>query len=180
MSVVSVVLVVVFLLDDNRNNLYNVVCCLRCFGCRVFIRRQLKQLVQQRMLSPLCWLSCYNFRTTTGTTYTTKNVVLVVLVVVYYFRTTTQTTYTTKNVVLVVFVVVLYFLDDNSNNLYNKECCSRCLGCRLYFWGRQLKQPIQQRMLFLLFWLSCYNFRTTTGTTCTTKNVVLVVLVVVL
>ena len=57
--VVSVVLVVVFLLDDNRNNLYNVVCCLRCFGCRVFIRRQQEQLIQHCLLSPLSWLSCF-------------------------------------------------------------------------------------------------------------------------
>ena len=71
-------------------------------------------------------------------------------------------------------------LDDNSNNLYNKECCSCCFGCRLYFWGRQLEQPVQPRMLSPLFWLSSLFLRTTTETTCTTKNVVLVVLVVVL
>ena len=108
------------------------------------------------MLFSLFWLSCYIFRTTTGTTYTTKKVVLVVL------------------------VVVLYFKDDNGNNLYNQESCPRCFGCRAIFWGRQLEQLIQQSMLSPLCWLSCYILRTTTGTTYTTKKVVLVVLVVVL
>ena len=179
------------------------------------------------MLSPLFWLSCYIFRTTTGTTYTTKYVVSVVLVVVLYFRTTTGTTCTTSKVVPVVLVVV-YILDDNLNNLYNKVCGLRCSGCRIIFLGRQLEQLIQQSMWSPLFWLSCifqndngnnlynkqsclrcsgcriifsgrqqeqliqqsmlsplfwlsyYIFRTTTGTTCTTKNVVSVVLVVVL
>ena len=107
------------------------------------------------MLSPLFWLSCI-LRTTTGTTCTTKYVVPVVL------------------------VVVLYFKDDNWNNLYNKESCPRCVGCRVIFWGRQLEQLIQPRKLFSLFWLSCYILRMTTGTTYTTKKVVLVVLVVVL
>ena len=54
-KVVPVVLVVVlYFLDDNSNNLYNQECCSCCFGCRViFLGRQLEQLVQQRMLSPL-------------------------------------------------------------------------------------------------------------------------------
>ena len=145
-----------------RKQLYNKQSCLRCFGCRViFLGRQREQLVQPRKLSPLFWLSCYIFRTTTGTTYTTKKVVSVVLVVVYIFgrqqeqliqqsmwsplfwlscyifRTTTGTTYTTSKVVLVVLVVVLYFLDDNGNNLYNKESCSCCFGCRVIYLRRQ-------------------------------------------
>ena len=108
------------------------------------------------MLSPLFWLSCYILRTTTGTTYTTKKVVPVVLVVVFILG------------------------DDNSNNLYNQESCPRCSGCRVISLRRQLEQLIQPRKLFSLFWLSCYIFKTTTGTTCTTSKVVPVVLVVVL
>ena len=69
--------------------------------------RQLEQLVQQRMLSPLFWLSWYIFWTTTQTTCTTKNVVLVVLVVVLYFWTTTGTTCTISKVVPVVLDVVV-------------------------------------------------------------------------
>ena len=57
-------------------------------------------------------------------------------------------------VVLVVLVVVLYFKDDNSNNLYNKESCSCCFGCRAFI-------------------------RPPTGTTSTTLSLVSVVLVVV-
>ena len=128
----------------------------------------------------LFWLSSLFLGTTTQTTYTTKNVVLVVLVVVFIFgrqlkqlvqqrklfslswlscyilRTTTGTTCTTKKVVLVVLVVVLYFKDDNSNNLYNKECCSCCFGCRVIFFGRQLEQLVQPSKLSPLFWLSCF------------------------
>ena len=122
--------------------------------CMIY-RQQPKQPIQQAKLSPLYRLSCYIFRTTTGTTCTTKKVVLVVL------------------------VVVLYFKDDNWNNLYNKVCCPRCFGCRVISLGRQLEQLIQQSMLSPLFWLSCI-LRTTTGTTCTTSKVVPVVLVVVL
>ena len=89
------------------NNLYNKVCCLRCFGCRIiFLGRQLEQLIQQAKLFLLFWLSCYIFRTTTQTTCTTKNVVSVVLVVVF-------------------------LLDDNRYNLYNIAGCSCCYGCRL-------------------------------------------------
>ena len=123
----------VIILDDNLNNLYNKECCSCCFGCRVIILgRQLKQLVQPRMLFLLFWLSCY------------------------IFRTTTQTTCTTKNVVPVVLVVVLYFKDDNSNNLYNKESCSCCFGCRVYFWGRQLKQRGQLSWSYKLSWYKSY------------------------
>ena len=87
--------------------------------CMIY-RQQPKQLIQPRKLSPLYRLSCYILRTTTGTTYTTKKVVLVVL------------------------VVVLYFKDDNWNNLYNKQSCSRCSGCRAISLGQKLERPIQE------------------------------------
>ena len=129
-------------------------------------------------MSPLFWLSCI-LRTTTGTTYTTIQVVPVVLVVVLYFGDDNLNNLFNKQSSPRCLVVV-YFKDDNLNNLYNQESCPRCFGCRVIFLGRQLEQLVQQSMLSPLFWLSCYIFRTTTGTTCTTSKVVPVVLVVVL
>ena len=46
-------------IDNNGNSLYNDASCSRCFGCRVFIRRQQEQLIQHCLLSPLFWLSCF-------------------------------------------------------------------------------------------------------------------------
>ena len=171
--------VVLYFLDDNLNNLYNQECCLRCFGCRIiFLGRQLEQLIQQSILSPLFWLSCYIIRTTAGTTYTTKKVVPVVLVVVLYLGRQQEQLIQPRMLFLLCWLSCI-FLDDNRNNLYNKESCLRCSGCRVYFWtttrttyttkyvvsvvlvvvyifGRQLEQFIQQRKLSPLFWLSCY------------------------
>ena len=151
-----------------------------------FFGRQLEQLIQQSMLSPLCWLSCYIFRTTTGTTCTTKKVVPVVLVVVLYSKDDNGNNLYNKESCprcsgcRVIFLgrqleqliqqsmfsqlcwLSCIFLDDNRNNLYNEECCSCCVGCRVIFLGRQREQLIQQSMLSPLFLLSCYIFRTTT------------------
>ena len=118
--------------------------------CMIY-RQQPKQPIQQPQLSPLYRLSCYILGTTTGTTCTTIQVVPVVL------------------------VVVLYFGDDNGNNLYNQESCPRCFGCRAIILGRQLEQLIQPRKLFSLCWLSCYIFRTKTGTAYTGRTTSVVV-----
>ena len=110
--------------------MYNKESCSCCFGCRVFIRRQQIQLIQQRMLFLLFWLSCYILRTTTGTTCTTKNVVPVVLVVVLYFKDDNSNNLYNKESCSCCFGCRVIILDDNWNNLYNQQSCPRCSGCR--------------------------------------------------
>ena len=56
-------------LDDNLNNLYNFACCLRCYCCRVTIRRQPEQLEQLCLLCPLLLLSCILFDYTLNNLY---------------------------------------------------------------------------------------------------------------